>query len=181
MWIDKGQSRAACDLQMGTVRRTAASIVPVQARHIGREPSHSIRHATVRLTNTIHIVHAKKEISLGLGVLEWLKPWNWAAHQHQVGLDALLSRIGSHSCACLHGLLLLNQLVWESATPVCSHPGNLPWHHYDSCLLGLGLGLPVQLLNFPVLGIALLRAHSFLSTISPPLAAATAAAIAANS
>lgn len=170
MGLADGNGAACCSIHL----------VQVQARHISREPSHSIRHATVRLTNTIHIVHAKKEISLGLGVLEWLKPWNWAAHQHQVGLDALLSRIGSHSCACLHGLLLLNQLVWESATPVCSHPGNLPWHHYDSCLLGLGL--PVQLLNFPVLGIALLRAHSFLSTISPPpLAAAAAAATAANS
>lgn len=93
MWIDKGRSRAAWDLQMETVRRAAASIVQVQARHIGREPSHSIRHAIVRLTNTIHIVQAKKEISPGLGALESLKPWNWVAHQHQVGLDSVLSRI----------------------------------------------------------------------------------------
>lgn len=170
MGLADGNGAACCSI-----------IVQVQARYIGREPSHSIRHAIVRLTNTIHIVQAKKEISPGLGALESLKPWNWAAHQHQVGLDSLLSRIGSHSRARLHGLLLLNQLVWESATQVCSHPGNLPWHHYDSCLLGLGL--PVQLLNLPVLGIALLlRAHSFLSTIlSPPLAAATAAATAASS
>lgn len=65
--------------------------------HIGREPSHSIRHAAARLTNTIHIEQAKKkEISRGLGVLASSKPGTGIAHLHQVGLDALLSRIASH-------------------------------------------------------------------------------------
>lgn len=138
-----------------------------QAGHIGTEPSHSIRHATARLTNTIHIVQARARRDFTRpGQPGGVETWNWDAHQHQVGLDALLSRIRSHYCARLHGLLLLNQLVWESATQLCSHPGNLPWHHYDSCLLGLGL--PVQLEPpGPGPGPWTSRcAHSFLSTIS---------------
>lgn len=143
-----------------------------QAWHIGREPSHSIRHAAFRLTNTIHIVQAKKEeISPGPGELASLKPGTGFAHLHQVGLDSLLSRIASHFA------LPARALAPESAGLGKCYPGmQSSWQPSLRSLRQLlaGAGAPRPTSNLPVLGMRGARIPSCQQY--PPVVTAAAAA-----